>query len=93
MGSASSPRNQPPKDPQSGLAQKDIGLQLRKVRRRQLSQFSKRKATVLKKVHELQRDCGVDVYPCLRSRRNNRMWQYSDGFSNFAACPTASLKL
>lgn len=52
----------------------------RKVRRRQAAQFSKRRMTVLKKVHELYRDCNVDIYLCLRSRRNNQMWLYSNGF-------------
>lgn len=56
-------------------------VQLRKARKRQSSQFSKRRNTVLRKVHELQRDCGVDVYVCVRSRQSNQMWQYSNGFT------------
>lgn len=54
--------------------------ELRKARKRQAAQFSKRRMTILKKAHELYRDCGTDIYLCLRSRRNNQMWLYSNGF-------------
>lgn len=54
--------------------------QLRIVCRRRSSKFTKRRATILRKAHDLYKDCGVDVYIAIRNKRNNQMWQYSNGY-------------
>lgn len=55
--------------------------ELQKVRKNRASRFSKRRKNFIKKAHELYEDCEVDVFLCVRSRRNNQMWQYSSGFT------------
>lgn len=55
--------------------------ELRRVRKNQASRFSKRRKNLVKKAHELHEDCDIDVFLCVRSKRNNQIWQYSTGFS------------
>ena len=40
----------------------------------------KRRKTLLKKAHDLYRDCDADVFLVIRNKRNNQLWQYSNGF-------------
>ncbi|KZZ88805.1 Transcription factor, MADS-box [Moelleriella libera RCEF 2490] len=51
----------------------------RKARKRRTSKFSKRKQTVLRKAHELQRDCDAEVYLYVRNKRSNQVWRYTSG--------------
>ncbi|QYT04959.1 MADS-box domain-containing protein [Trichoderma simmonsii] len=53
---------------------------LRIARRRRSSQFSKRRKTILRKAHDLHKDCDVDIYFVVRSRQNNQIWRYSNGY-------------
>ena len=48
-----------------------------RIRNRWASTFSKRRMTLLDKANSLNKDCGVDVYLCVRNRRNNQIWSYS----------------
>jgi hypothetical protein len=41
--------------------------------------LSKRRKTLFLKAHQLGRDCPVDIYIAVRSRRNNQVWEYSSG--------------
>lgn len=43
--------------------------------------FSKRRQTFLKKAYELHEACDdIDIYVIVRNRRNNRLWEYSNGY-------------
>ncbi|PKK34553.1 hypothetical protein CI102_15075, partial [Trichoderma harzianum] len=53
---------------------------IQKRRKSKLARFWKRRKTLLQKAHELHKDCDVDVYLVVRSRWNNQMWQYSNGY-------------
>jgi len=55
-------------------------VDMRRIRKNRSSKFSKRRRNFIKKAHELHDDCEVDVFVCVRSRRNNQVWQYSNGF-------------
>ncbi|KAL7952268.1 hypothetical protein V8C34DRAFT_299689 [Trichoderma compactum] len=50
------------------------------TRRRRASQFSKRRKTILRKAHDLHKDCNVDIYFVVRNRQNNQIWRYSNGY-------------
>merc|ERR1712000_367068 len=52
----------------------------RRGRKYRATKLSKRRQTLLKKVHQLQRDCDVDVCIVVRSRRTNQVWRYSNDF-------------
>lgn len=54
---------------------------LQRVQKNRSSRFSKRRRNFLKKAHDQQKDCEVDVYLCVRSRKNNKIWQYSSEFT------------
>ncbi|KAM4066535.1 SRF-type transcription factor domain-containing protein [Hirsutella rhossiliensis] len=54
---------------------------LRRVRKNQASRFSKRRKNFIKKAYKLHEDCDVDVFLCVRSKRNNQIWQYSSGLT------------
>lgn len=51
-------------------------------RKRRSAKFSKRRVTFLKKANELSRECEeIDVYVEIRNRRNNQVWNYSNGYA------------
>lgn len=46
------------------------------------TKFSKRRQTFIRKAYQLHKDCeDVDVYVMVRNRRNNRIWEYSNGYT------------
>lgn len=53
---------------------------VQKLRKNESTKFSKRRKTLLRKAHDLHKDCGVDIYLVVRNRRNNQIWQYSNGY-------------
>ena len=59
-----------------GHIQNDI----RKARKSSINKFSKRRKTFLKRAHDLQKDCDVDIFVVVRSKKNNQLWQYSNGY-------------
>lgn len=50
-------------------------MRSRKERHRDLTQFSRRRKTVLSKADELRRDCRADVYPVIR--RESKIYMYT----------------
>ena len=54
---------------------------MQRVQKNRSNRFSKRRRNLLKKANDLRIDCEVDVYLCIRSKRNNKIWQYSSGFA------------
>ncbi|KAK9444500.1 Transcription factor, MADS-box, partial [Metarhizium brunneum] len=54
---------------------------LQRVQKNRSSRFSKRRRNFLKKAHDQQKDCEVDVYLCVCSRKDNKIWQYSSDFT------------
>ncbi|EXU98163.1 SRF-type transcription factor family protein [Metarhizium robertsii] len=54
---------------------------MQRVQKNRSSRFSKRRRNFLKKAHDLHIDCEVDVYLCVRSKRSNKIWQYSSDFT------------
>lgn len=70
--------NHPPTNIASdGKSQKSI----QKSRKRVLNQFYKRRKTLLQKAHDLHTDCGVDIHLVVRSRWNNQIWLYTNGYT------------
>jgi hypothetical protein len=58
----------------------DYARQQKRIKKNKSCRFFKRRKTFIKKAHELYKDCEVDIFICVRSRRNNQMWQYSNDF-------------
>lgn len=54
---------------------------IRLERKKQASKLSKRRNTLLRKAHELQHDCNVDIHLVIRNRKNNQVWKYSNGYT------------
>ncbi|KAG8422533.1 hypothetical protein J3459_010275 [Metarhizium acridum] len=53
---------------------------VRRVQKNTSNRFSKRRRNFLKKAHDLHADFNVDIYLCVRNRRNNKIWQYTSDF-------------
>ena len=51
-----------------------------KQRKQVATRFSKRRRTFIKRAHDLQRDCDVDVYVVIRNRKNRQLWKYTNGY-------------
>ena len=51
-----------------------------KQRKQVATRFSKRRRTFLRRAHDLQRDCDVDVYVMIRNRKSRQLWEYSNGY-------------
>jgi hypothetical protein len=67
-------------EPQKQQTLNDAFAKVRKQRKLHAAKFCKRRATFLKKADQLQQDCDVDIYVAVRNRRNNQVWQYSNGY-------------
>jgi hypothetical protein len=65
-----------PKQTSSSAPEK---VEIKKAGKRRASKFSKRRRAVLKKVHDLHRDCDVEVYFMVQNKRSNQIWQYTTG--------------
>ena len=57
-----------------------MSLNAMRERKKQNDMFSKRRKTLLSKVFRLSKDCPVDVYIIIRSRKNNQIWEFSNGY-------------
>ena len=76
MYAAHFPCNPPPPDAGANTLR-----DLRRIRKNKATKFSKRRRNFIKKAHELHQGCEVDVFVCVRSKRNNQIWQYSSGLT------------
>jgi hypothetical protein len=54
---------------------------IRQGRKRRVNKLSKRRNTLLRKAYDLQHDCDVDIHLVIRSRKNNQVWKYSNGYT------------
>jgi hypothetical protein len=54
---------------------------IRQERKRRRNKLSKRRNKLLRKAYELQQDCDVDIHLVVRSRKNNQVWKYSNGYT------------
>ncbi|KAI1159432.1 hypothetical protein F5B18DRAFT_655632 [Nemania serpens] len=50
-------------------------ISIRKARKRDMTQFAKRRKTYIKRTHDLSQDCNAQVYTVIR--KNNNFWVYN----------------